>query len=89
MMLKANLHEIKARLGYFVKRARKGEIVTVCERNKAVAELRGLPEDDYKPLRLGVLAGSVDVPDDFDAPTPAFETSFYGDATSYDKSSKS
>ena len=79
MMPKINLHEAKARLGHYVARARAGETVIVCERNRPVAELRGLPDEPQGGLRIGVLEGMFEVPDDFDAPLQEFEADFYRD----------
>lgn len=77
-MLKVNLYEAKAKLGRYVKRAQRGEVIIICERNQPVAELRRLSEPtEAKRLRLGVLVG-LEVPDDFDAPLPDFERDFYG-----------
>jgi prevent-host-death family protein len=78
-MLKVNLHEAKARLGHYVELAQAGEIVTVCDRNRPVAELRPLSTPpEPTPLRLGALAAQFEVPDDFDAPCPELEADFYG-----------
>ncbi len=80
VVLKVNLSEAKARLGHYIKRAQAGEIVTVCERNRPVAELGPLSSPPGPaPLRLGVLAGQFEIPDDFDAPCGEFEADFYGD----------
>jgi prevent-host-death family protein len=47
MVMKANVHEIKAHLSAYLKRVEAGDTVTVCRRNVPIAELRPLA-----PLRL-------------------------------------
>jgi len=55
-------------------------MVILCERNRTVAELRSLPQEPDRKLRLGVLAGMFDASDDFDEPCEEFESIFYGDS---------
>lgn len=79
-MVKVNLYEAKAKLGDYVDRVQAGEVVILCRRNRPVAELRPVVEPDATPaIKIGVLAGRFEVPDDFDAPCLDFETSFYGE----------
>jgi|SRR5579862_4068131 len=40
VMIKANIAEVKAHFSSYVRRARAGEVVVVCERNVPVVELR-------------------------------------------------
>jgi prevent-host-death family protein len=42
MMLQVNIHQAKTHLSRYVKRARAGETIILCDRNKPVAELRPL-----------------------------------------------
>lgn len=74
-----NLSEAKAHLGRYVAKASAGEVITICERNKPLAELHP-PRLALKPqkLKIGVLKGAFEVPDDFNAPLPGFEADFYG-----------
>jgi prevent-host-death family protein len=74
-----NLSEAKAHLGRYVAKARAGEIITICDRNKPVAELHP-PRLPLKPqkIKIGVLKGAFEVPDDFNDPLPDFEVAFYG-----------
>ena len=73
-----NLSEAKAHLGRYVARGSEGEVITICERNKPVAELRAAEEGRRAArLRLGGLKGQFEVPSDFDAPLPEFEAAFY------------
>ena len=81
-MLKVNLHEAKARLGEYVGRANRGETIIVCQRNRPMAELRGISSDRAKPLKIGVLKGQFEVPEDFDEPLLDFESEYYSESTS-------
>ncbi len=73
-----NLSEAKAHLGRYLARAGAGEIITICQRNKPIAELHPA-RASYRPgrLKLGVLKGQFEVPDDFNAPLRDFEAAFY------------
>ena len=73
-----NLSEAKAHLGQYVAKASAGEVITICERNKPLAELHPA-RLSLKPrkLKLGALKGKFKVPDDFNAPLPEFESAFY------------
>jgi prevent-host-death family protein len=76
-----NLSEAKAHLGQYVAKAGAGEVITICERNRPVAELRpaGTSRSPRK-LKVGLLKGQFNVPEDFDAPLPDFEGAFYDDS---------
>ena len=73
-----NLSEAKAHLGQYVAKASAGEVITICQRNKPLAELHPA-RLSLKPrkLKLGALKGKLKVPDDFNAPLPEFESAFY------------
>lgn len=74
-----NLSEAKAHLGKYVAQAAGGEVITICERNQPLAELRGIIQAEKgAPLRPGLLKGQFKVPDDFNAPLTEFEEAFYG-----------
>ena len=73
-----NLSEAKAHLGRYVARASAGETVTICERNKPLAELVPVrPSLRPRKLRLGTLKGKFEVPDNFNEPLTEFEAAFY------------
>lgn len=74
-----NLSEAKAHSGQYVAKANAGEVITICERNKPVAELHA-PRLSFtaRKLKLGALKGKFQVPDDFNAPLTDFESEFYG-----------
>lgn len=73
-----NLSKAKAHLGKYVTLASTGEVITICERNKPLAEL-GPARVTFLPrkLKLGTAKG-IRVPDDFNSPIPEFERAFYG-----------
>ena len=73
-----NLSEAKAHLGRYLVKANAGEIITICERNKPVAELHPVRMAPLPcKLKVGILKGQFEVPDDFDAPLTNFESAFY------------
>lgn len=73
-----NLNEAKARLGRYVAKAAKGEVIVLCERNRPIAELRAVsPVEEARPLKLGVLKGVFKVPENFDARLKSLEEDFY------------
>lgn len=69
VMVKANVHEAKARLSELLERVEKGETVVICRRNVPVAELRALPGPRKARRRLGTARG-FRVPDAFFEPLP-------------------
>ncbi|MCC8166336.1 MAG: type II toxin-antitoxin system prevent-host-death family antitoxin [Planctomycetes bacterium] len=63
------IHEAKSTLSQLVKRAAGGEIILIGENGKPEAVLTSVIK--LKPRkRIGLLAGKLSVPDDFDAPLP-------------------
>ncbi len=84
-----NLSEAKAHLGRYVAQAATGEIITICERNRPIAELhpaRISPQP--RKLKIGKLKGQFEVPDDFNEPLPEFEARLYGTAQNKARKSK-
>lgn len=57
-MIRANIADVKAHFSEYVRKARAGEVVLVCERNIPVAELRPLAEKPKK-RRLGTMKGLI------------------------------
>jgi prevent-host-death family protein len=79
-MIIINISEAKAKLGQYLEQVRAGERVVLCQRNRPVAEIRGLPEALVEgPVQLGVLKDQFEVPDDFGSPLPDFEADYYGE----------
>lgn len=74
-----NLSEAKAHLGWYVARAAAGEVITICNRNKAMAELHpARTTQQARRLKIGVLKGQFETPEDFNDPLPEFEAAYYG-----------
>ncbi len=68
-MLTVNIHAAKTRLSRLVDAAAAGEEIIIARAGKPIAKLG--PLDPAPPRRkLGILAGKLRVPDDFDAPLP-------------------
>jgi prevent-host-death family protein len=59
-MIKANVAEVKAHFSSYVRKAKAGEVVVVCERNVPVAELRPLSHEEAPTKReLGTMNGLI------------------------------
>ena len=69
-MIVANIHEIKAKLSEYLEAVERGERVTICKRNRPVAELRPVEQKRTEPRPIGGGPYSVSVPDSFFAPMP-------------------
>lgn len=68
-MQKVNIHAAKTRLSQLVEEAAGGREVVIAKAGKPVARLVPL-EKAGRPRKLGLLAGRLKVPADFDAPLP-------------------
>ncbi len=79
--MEISISEAKAHLGRYVSQASKGKRFVICDRNRPVAELRGLETTEPLPKRLtlGLLKGRFAVPDHFNEPMNGFERDYYGD----------
>lgn len=65
------MHQAKSALSQLVAKAESGETIYIGAYGKAQAKIVSVQEADLLPVRkLGVLAGKLQVPDDFDAPLP-------------------
>lgn len=68
-MITVNVHEAKTQLSKLIEAVEAGEEIIIARAGKPVARL--MPLEASKPRRqLGMLAGQLTVPDDFDAPLP-------------------
>jgi prevent-host-death family protein len=66
-----NIHAAKTQLSRLVDAAAAGEEIVIARAGKPVARLVPLSVPPARPRRvLGILAGRLRVPDDFDAPLP-------------------
>ncbi len=63
-MVTVNIHEAKTQLSKLVDQAVKGEAFVIAKAGKPLVKVAAL-EAPAKPLRLGFLAGEIEVPDDF------------------------
>lgn len=70
-MATVNIHAAKTQLSRLVEQAAAGEEIIIAKAGKPVAKLGPLAQSAQKKRRLGLLAGRITVPDDFDAPLPA------------------
>ncbi|MGI8601432.1 MAG: type II toxin-antitoxin system Phd/YefM family antitoxin [Verrucomicrobiales bacterium] len=58
-MTRANPHEVKARLSHYSRLVKRGETITLCERNKPFAEIRPIAGSVKRPKKrkLGLMKG--------------------------------
>ena len=70
--MQVNMHEAKTRLSELVAAAEGGEEVIIA-RNRAPAVRLIAVAVEHPPVRLGVLAGEIELAEDFDAPLSEFE----------------
>ena len=69
-MTNINFHAAKTHLSRLVEQAASGAEIVIAKAGKPIAKLGPLGAARRKKRRLGVLAGRLDMPDDFDAPLP-------------------
>lgn len=65
-----NIHAAKTHLSRLVDNAAAGEEVIIARAGRPLVRLVPVTPQDRACRRLGVLAGRVLIPDDFDAPLP-------------------
>ena len=69
VMIRVNVHEVKAKLSEFLSRIEAGEVVMICRRNVPVAELRAVPSPLKRERPRGLAKGTFKVPGSFFEPT--------------------
>lgn len=69
-MIRLNVHEAKTHLSRYLERIEAGEVVVLCRRNVAIAEIRPLPAKRSEPRPVGLARGAFEVPESFFAPLP-------------------
>lgn len=75
-----SMHQAKSTLSQLVKRAATGETILLGAYGKVEAKLVAATTETPKK-RIGLLAGKLTIPDDFDAPLPEeMQKAFEGDA---------
>jgi antitoxin (DNA-binding transcriptional repressor) of toxin-antitoxin stability system len=65
-----SIHQAKSTLSQLVKRAANGETILIGAYGKINAKLVPVTPPTAPQKRIGILAGKLAVPDDFDAPLP-------------------
>jgi prevent-host-death family protein len=65
-----NIHAAKTHLSRLIEEAAGGEEIVIAKAGKAVARLVPFGEKEAGKRRLGLLAGKLKIPADFDAPLP-------------------
>ncbi len=65
------MHEAKTRLSELVAAAERGDEVIIARGGTPVVQLVPVAVR-YAPVQLGVLAGEIDIGEDFDDPLPEF-----------------
>lgn len=66
------MHDAKTRLSELVAAAERGEDIVIARGGTPAVRLVALGVH-HPPVRLGVLAGQIEIGEDFDAPLPGFE----------------
>jgi antitoxin (DNA-binding transcriptional repressor) of toxin-antitoxin stability system len=75
-----SMHQAKSTLSQLVKRASSGETILLGAYGKIEAKLTAATTAETPGKRIGLLAGKLTIPDDFDAPLPeALQKAFEGD----------
>jgi prevent-host-death family protein len=69
--MEVNMHDAKTKLSELVAAAERGEEVVIARNGVAAARLVAV-NVEHKPVRLGVLAGEIELRQDFDEPLPDF-----------------
>jgi len=72
-----NVAEAKTNLSKLIDRAFMGEEIVIAKNNLPLVDL--IPHRQKGRRKLGALAGSFSVPDDFDEEVPEINVMFYGD----------
>jgi prevent-host-death family protein len=72
LAMQVNMHDAKTKLSELVAAAERGEQVVIARDGTPAARLIAIAPE-YAPVRLGVLAGEIELGPDFDAPLPDFD----------------
>ncbi len=70
--MQVNMHDAKTKLSELVAIAESGQEVVIARNGEPAARLVAF-RVEHPPVRLGVLAGEIELADDFDAPLDDFE----------------
>lgn len=69
-MKMTNIAELRTHLSELLEEVEGGETLTICRRNRPIAEIRPLPKPSRKLRPFGLYKGKFRVPDDFNDPLP-------------------
>ena len=69
-MIRLNIHEAKTHLSKYLRRLKKGETITLCERNVPIAEIRPIAQPLRGKRPIGLYKGKFIVPAGFQDPLP-------------------
>lgn len=70
--MQLNMHDAKSQLSELVAAAERGEEVVIARNGVPAARMVAITTE-HRPVRLGVLAGEIEIGEDFDEPLPEFE----------------
>ena len=70
MMDVVSMHQAKSQLSQLVSRAEAGETIFIGAYGKAQAKITPIGSESKPKKKIGVLAGKLHVPDNFDDPLP-------------------
>jgi prevent-host-death family protein len=71
-MRQVNVHEAKTQLSRLLQELEGGEEVVIARNGAPAARLVAITAE-HAPVRLGVLAGEIELGPDFDEPLPEFD----------------
>lgn len=69
-MIRVNIAEAKASLSRLLRTVRRGGVVTICDRNVPVAELRAVVRRSSGKRKIGPAVPGYEIPDSFFEPLP-------------------
>jgi antitoxin (DNA-binding transcriptional repressor) of toxin-antitoxin stability system len=81
-MKKLNIHDAKTHLSEHLAGLCHGETIILCRRNRPIAEIRSLQEEETAPRPLGLASDVFQVPAEFFAPLPDDVLSSFQDISS-------
>jgi len=70
--MQVNMHDAKTRLSELVAAAESGEEVIIARGGAPAVRLAAISAE-HAPVRLGVLAGEIEIGEDFNEPLPELE----------------
>jgi len=74
-----DIREAEARFAKLTPLIREGKVITLCEANEPLAEIRPLSRPMTTRRPFGLARGQFTVPADFGKPDPEIERMFYGE----------